>query len=84
LNACTFVDSWAAQTYDERNDYKIYDELDFACFARANFRYAVSDRITPNFFTAGRAEPMLMEVKDGKFPAIVHAVKDYSALAGVA
>ncbi len=81
LNVCTFVDAFAAQDYDERNDYKIYDEVDFACFARANLRCAVSDRVTPNFFTAGRAEAMLMEVKNGKFPAIVHAVKDYDALA---
>ena len=81
LNVCTFVDAAAARQYDEQNDYKIYDEVDFACFARANFRCAVSDRVNPNFFTAGRAEEMLMKVENGRFPAIVHAVKDYSALA---
>lgn len=84
LNACTFIDGGAAQIYDERNDYKIYDEVDFACFARANFRCAVSDRVDPNFFTAGRTEVRLLEIQNGKFPAIAHAVKDYSALAGVA
>ena len=83
INVCTFIDSGAAQIYDERNDYKIYDEVDFACFARANFRCSVADRITPHFFTAGRAESQMMNIKDGKFPAIVHAIKDYSAMAGV-
>jgi hypothetical protein len=81
LNVCTFVDSGAAQFYDEHNDYKIYDEVDFACFARANFRWAASDRVDLNFFTAGRAEERLELVKDGRFPPIVHAVKDYGALA---
>lgn len=81
LNACTFVDADAAKIYDERNNYKIYDEVDFACFARANFQCATSDRVTPEFFTAGRAEERLALVTE--FPAIVHAVKDYSALARV-
>ena len=81
LNACTFIDGAAAQVYDERNDYKIYDEVDFACFARANFRCGVSDRVDPQFFTAGRAEERLKNVQHGDFPAIVHAVKDYAALA---
>lgn len=81
LNVCTFIHVEAAKIYDERNDYKIYDEVDFACFALANFRYGVSNRVDPMFFTAGRAERSLESVTDGKFPAIVHAVKDYSALA---
>lgn len=81
LNVCTFIDGEAARFYDERNDYKIYDEVDFACFSRANFRYGVSDQINPWFFAAGRAEDRLREVRDGAFPKIVHAVKDYSVLA---
>lgn len=81
LNVCTFIEASAAKRYDAGNDFKIYDEVDFACFARANFRCAVSDRVTPEFFTAGRAENRLKLVENGKFPAIVHAVKDYSALA---
>lgn len=83
LNVCTFVEREAAKIYDEQNDYKIYDEVDFACFARAHFRCAVANGVDPNFFTAGRAERRLQSITDGKFPAIVHAVKDYSALVGV-
>lgn len=83
LNVCTFIEREAAQFYDERNDYKVYDEVDFACFARANFRCGVSDRVDPNFFTAGRAEVALRKVQNRQFPPIVHAVKDYSAMAGV-
>ena len=83
LNICTFVEAEAALTYDEKNDYKIYDEVDFACFARANFSCVVSDCVDPKFFTAGRAEGRLSGVKDGKFPEIVHAVKNYGVLAEV-
>jgi hypothetical protein len=84
LNVCTFIDSAAAQLYDENNNYKIYDEVDFACFARANFRCAASDRVNHAFFFAGRAEGRLTGVKDGNLPPIVHAVKDYGAMAGIA
>lgn len=84
LNVCTFIDNWAAQFYDEHNSYKIYDEVDFACFARANFRCAVSESVNSDFLRAGLVEWKLVNVKDGKYPAIVHAIKDYNALANVA
>lgn len=83
LNVCTFVSREAALFYDEHNDYKIYDEVDFACFARAHFRYAVAAGVVPHFFTAGRADGTLRGVSNGAFPPIVHAVKDYSVLAEV-
>jgi hypothetical protein len=84
LNVCNILSAKAVAIYNEKNFYKIYDEVDFINCMIKYCSWCISTDIDYEVFYAGEVLSKIEEYREAGRPKeldklnIIHAVKDYS------